>query len=333
MKNIFRGKHGPLLIAEIGGNHEGNFEYAKKLTELAISTNVDYVKFQLYTGDTLVSKIESPVRNKHFKKFELKKEEYISLAQLCSELDVTFMASVWDYSAFEFIDQYMPIYKVGSGDLTAYNLIKKIVTTGKPIILSTGLATFDEVKNVVSFIECLDKNYIMQKKLSLLQCASMYPIPNSDANLNVINLYKDHFNLPVGYSDHTVGLDAVKIATAMGVDVLEVHFTDVREGKQFRDHSISATKIEIQALIQHIRKIKVLQGSHNKYVTQSEVESGHVKSFRRGVYFSRNMNKGDVISADDLISLRPMEGVGAERYFELIGKKLKNNKSKYEKMD
>ncbi len=139
--SYFNGKNNVYLIAEIGGNHEGDFEYAKKLTKLAAESGADAVKFQIYTGDSLVNAKYDPDRNEHFKKFELTKQQYIDLAKLCDELEITFMASVWDMNALNYIDSYIPIYKVGSGDLTAYNLIKKIVLTGKPIILSTGLAT------------------------------------------------------------------------------------------------------------------------------------------------------------------------------------------------
>ena len=220
--NHFRSKNEVYIIAEIGGNHEGNFEYAKELTKLAALSGADAVKFQVYTGDSLVNKRYDPTRNKHFKKFELSKEQYIELAELCDDLDITFMASVWDIDAFSYIDKYMPIYKVGSGDMTAYNLIKKMVLTVKPIILSTGLATFNEVKSVISFIESIDQRYIENKKLALLQCTSMYPIPDSDANLNVINTYIDKFDIPIGYSDHTVGMDAIEISVAMGAKIIEI---------------------------------------------------------------------------------------------------------------
>ena len=118
--NFWKGSAGPLLIAEIGGNHEGDFEYARKLTELAIESKADFVKFQIYTGDTLVSKVEGAQRNKHFKKFELTPEQHIALAEMCRQNNVGYMASVWDPEAIDWIDEYISIYKIGSGDLTAY---------------------------------------------------------------------------------------------------------------------------------------------------------------------------------------------------------------------
>ena len=134
----WRGKHGPLLIAEIGGNHEGDFDYAKRLTQLAIESDVDFIKYQLYSGDTLVSRVENPVRNKHFKKFELSQAQYVELAEMCQAAGIGFMASVWDVDYFDWIDQYMPIYKIDSGHMTAYPVLKATAQLGKPIILSTG---------------------------------------------------------------------------------------------------------------------------------------------------------------------------------------------------
>lgn len=330
--HYFSGKNDIYLIAEIGGNHEGDFEYAKKLTRLAAESGADAVKFQIYTGDSLVNPKYDPNRNKHFKKFELTEQQYIELAELCNKLDIVFMASVWDTDAFDYIDSYIPIYKVGSGDLTAYNLIKKMVLTKKPIILSTGLATLDEVKSVVSFIESIDPKYIENKKLALLQCTSMYPIPDSDANLNVLKTYMNEFDIPIGYSDHTVGMCAIEIAATMGAEIIEVHFTDERKGKKFRDHKVSATKNEIIRLIKKIKKTKVLQGSFEKQPTQSEIESGHLKSFRRGVFARSDLQKGHTITKKDLVSLRPLVGTGAERYYNLIGKRTTKKITKFEKL-
>jgi len=328
--NYFKSKNGVYIIAEIGGNHEGDFEYAKKLTKLAIESGADAIKYQIYTGDSLVNPKYDPKRNEHFKKFQLSCKQYLELAIMCQEAKVTFMASVWDVEAFKWIDKYIPIYKVGSGDLTAYNLIKKMVLTGKPIILSTGLATLNDVKDVVKFIESIDKSYTIDRKLALLQCSSMYPIPDEDANLNVMLTYKKEFDLPIGYSDHTVGMDAAFVAAAMGAEILELHFTDSRKNKEFRDHKVSATKDEIEDLIKKIKKIKILQGSFEKKPTKSEIESGHIKSFRRGVFAKRDIKKGEVLQKEDLITLRPLIGVGAEKFYEIIGKKADRN---YEKME
>jgi len=278
----FKGKHGPLLLAEIGGNHEGDFEYAKKLTKLAIESDVDYIKFQLYSADNIVNPVESPDKNKHFKKFELSKGQYIELAKMCLDNNVKFLASVWDESMLEWIDPYMSVYKIGSGDLTAYCLLKKIAGLKKPIILSTGLSKLNEVIDSVNYIQSLDKFYKNPDNLALLQCTSMYPITFEDANLNVMRKYFEKTGLTIGYSDHTIGSKALEVAFAMGANILEFHFTDTRKGKEFRDHKVSLTKPEVKRLISNIKDIKKLKGSSLK--KPLEVEGNHRTTFRRGVY-------------------------------------------------
>ena len=332
MKN-FKGKHGPLLIAEIGGNHEGDFDYALKLTKLAIESDVDFIKYQLYSGDTLVSKVENPVRNKHFKKFELSKEQYIQLAKLCNDHNIGFMASVWDLNYLSWIDKYMPIYKIGSGDFTAYPVIKEIARLQKPIILSTGLSSHQEVIETVDFIQKLDPLYLDKNFLGVLQCTSMYPIGYSDANLSTMDSYRKDTKLTVGYSDHTEGIYALEIAVAMGAEILEFHFTDSREGKEFRDHKVSLTKNEVKKLIEKIKKIQDLKGSSIKEPVQVEIESGHVTTFRRAVYLSRDMTQGEVVREEDLIYLRPNHGIDARDYQSVIGKKLKKDILAYQKLN
>jgi N,N'-diacetyllegionaminate synthase len=333
MKNIFTGKFGPLLIAEIGGNHEGDFEYAKLLCRLAIESQVDYVKFQIYTGNTLVSPVESPDRNKHFKKFELTKEQHIELAEMVIQAGRRYTASIWDTDILEWIDPYMDFYKIGSGDLTAYAMIKAIAGKKKPIIFSTGLATEKEVLDTVAFIQGLDPIYKDPHNLGILQCTSMYPIEYSDANLNVMLRLKEKTGLTVGYSDHTTDSKAMLYATAMGAEVLEFHFTDTKEGKVFRDHKVSLTKNDVHSLIEEIRIIGQLKGSFEKKPTAIELENDHVKSFRRATYLNRDAEPGHTITNEDLVFLRPNVGVDARIYTDIIGKKLTTPLKAFEKIN
>ncbi len=330
--NTWKGKHGPLLIAEIGGNHEGNFEYAQELTQLACESGVDAVKFQIYTGDTLVSKIEDPEKNKHFKKFELKPDQYIELAKQCKSNNVLFCASVWDPGAFEWIDSYIPFYKIGSGDLTAYPILDIITSYCKPIMLSTGLSTMDEVEESVRYIQIKNKKYTGSNFFALLQCTSMYPIPPVDANLNVMIEYKKRFNLTVGYSDHTIGSTAVETAIAMGAEIIEFHFTDERAGKTFRDHQISFTKEEVIQLIERIKIVNSLKGNGEKKPLKSEIESGHIACFRRGIYLSRDLKKGEIIEKGDIVALRPNHGISSKDFDKVIGRVVKKNLNKYQRL-
>ncbi len=327
----WKGKVGPLLIAEIGGNHEGNFDYALKLTELACASGADYVKFQIYTGDTLVSRMESAVRNEHFKKFELKPEQHIQLAKACAAAGVGYMASVWDMDALDWIDPYMSIYKIGSGDLTAYPVLKKTASKNKPIIVSTGLSTLDEVKGCVEELQGYNPLYKKAENLALLQCTSMYPIPKEDANLQVMQSLREATGMTVGYSDHTEGSMALETAVAMGAEILEFHFTDTREGKVFRDHKVSLTQEEVRALQTKIVDLDKLKGNGVK--APLTIEGDHRVSFRRAVYPIMDIAAGTVIEAQHLTTLRPNHGIDARDFDKLIGKTTKQHIKTHQKLD
>ncbi len=324
-KSIWSGSSGPLLIAEIGGNHEGSFDDAKRLTSLAIKSSADCIKFQLYKGDSLVNHKLNQTRNKHFKKFELSKKENLYLAEMCKEADVIYNASVWDLEMLDWIDPYLTFYKIGSGDMTSFPIIKEFVLRGKPILLSTGLSSMKEVLETVNYIKNLDKKFDDPEMLCVLQCTSMYPIPESESNLEVMSKYKSLFGCSIGYSDHTVGSYALKNATIMGANVLEFHFTDSRNEKQFRDHQVSLTCDEVIELKKDIIRINATKGNGVKNPQQSEIDSQHIKTFRRGVYLKKQIRKGDIIKEEDLIFLRPNIGTHSKD-FELVinSKALKN---------
>lgn len=332
MSTAFKGKHGPLLIAEIGGNHEGDFEYAKQLTQLAIESDVDYIKFQIYTGNTLVSSVESPDRNKHFKKFELSKEHHRALAQMVLDAGIHYTSSVWDLEAMGWIDEFISLYKIGSGDLTAYPVIKKTAQKGKPMVISTGLSTEEEVLETVKFIQSVNPAYKNKEMLAVLQCTSMYPITPNDAHLSVMHRLKELTGLTIGYSDHTEGSKALQYAVAMGAEVLEFHFTDDRTNKQFRDHKVSLTRDEIKELIEEIQLIQNLQGSKLKQPVAIELENGHDTSFRRAVYPSRDIKKGEIFTEENTTVLRPNHGIDARQYYDVIGKKAAENILKHQKL-
>ena len=343
----WRGKNGPLLIAEIGGNHEGNFDYAKKLLNLALNTEVDIIKFQLYEGKTLVSPFESKDRFDHFKKFQLRKKEHIYLAQMCKDSGVKYLSSIWDLDMLPWIDEFLDYYKIGSGDLTAYPIIKEFSKRGKPIIMSTGLSNLEEIKNSIQFIQ--DQNSIYKDKnyLAILQCTSSYPTADDEVNLRVIQTLKKETKVTVGYSDHTIGSLALKGAYIYGAEVLEFHFTDSREGKIFRDHKISLTPSETEKLIKDIRRkpgetkaqiddiarLKKLLGEKEKKPTKGEIDSNNLISFRRAAYSKNFLKKGHILNENDLIFLRPNHGVDARDYKKVIGKRLKKDIKPFQKLE
>lgn len=321
------------IIAEIGGNHEGDFDYAKELVHLVSESGAEIVKFQVYTGESIVNKKVDPDRARHFNKFALSTDQYLELAELAENLGLEFNASIWDIRQIDVFDKYLKFYKIGSGDLTAYPLLKKIAISTKPIILSTGLSTYDEIKSTLDFICEVNPFYQNKGNLTLLQCTSMYPIPDDEANLNVMLELKKRFGYRVGYSDHTVGTKAAEIAVAMGAEVLELHFTDQKENRSFRDHQVSFTKEDIVALKESIENIRILQSNGEKSPTKSELQSGHVKSFRRSLYLKRNIQKGTIVAEADLIALRPCEGIGAEYLNDLVGKEALTNIETFQPLD
>lgn len=326
MKKLsWSGKNGPMLIAEVGGNHEGNFNYAKKLVKLAIKSGVDVVKLQIYKGDELASRYEAKKSNKHYKKFELTKEQHIHLAEICKKNKVIYAASVWDNDSINWIDKYIKFYKIGSGDLTAFPIIENIVKKNKPIILSTGLSTLREIKRTINFILTKNKKYKNSNMLSLLQCTSTYPTLDNEVNLNVIKTLKEKTNLSVGYSHHNKGSLALLTAYALGAEILEFHFTDTRKGKKFRDHKISLNYDETKRLIKDIKKMGLLFGKFTKKPTKSEISSGQITSFRRAVYSKKFLKAGEKLSNTNLVCLRPNFGLDPRDLKKNLGKKVKKN--------
>jgi N,N'-diacetyllegionaminate synthase len=332
MRN-FKGKHGSLLIAEIGGNHEGNFEYAKELCQLAIGTEADFVKFQIYTGETLVSTVENPTRVEHFKKFQLSREQHRYLAQMVVDAGKKYTSSVWSIDAMEWIDDFISIYKIGSGDLTAFPLLRSIAMKGKPIILSTGLSTEDEVLSTVAYIQSINPVYKDKDFLALLQCTSMYPISDSDANLNVMARLKQLTGLTIGYSDHTEGPKALYYAASLGAEVLEFHFTDSRENKTFRDHKVSLTPDEVNMLAGELLLIERVKGDAIKKPVEIEIQNEHHITFRRAVYPSREIKMGEVLTEENLTVLRPNHGIDAREFDALIGRTALIRLDKHQKLD
>ena len=213
--------------------------------------------------------------------------------------------------------------------MTAYPIIKKIVEKRKPIVISTGLSSMNEVLDTIEFIQNIDSIYKNKKMLCILQCTSMYPIPESDANLNVMTEYKKQTNLSVGYSDSLIeGVEALKIAATLNAQVLEFHFTDHRDGKTFRDHKVSLTKDEVQSLISFIKSLETIKGDAKKEILQIELDNNHNISLEGGSYLNKDLNKGQIIKKEDLVFLRPVVGTDSRKYSEVIGSKvLKDVKS------
>jgi N,N'-diacetyllegionaminate synthase len=326
---IFGGQHGPWLIAEIGGNHEGDFDSAKRLIDLAVEAGADAVKFQIYYGDTLVSGCESPDRNAHFKRFELEPRQHLALAERVLDAGRAYVASVWDLNAFNWINPVISAYKIGSGDLTALPFLRAAAITGKPLILSTGLSEMTEVCAAVAFIRSSYPAYCDRSSLAVLQCTSMYPIADTDTHLSVMNSLAE-LQVTAGYSDHTIGWRALALAAAMGAEVLEFHFTDQKHNRSFRDHQLSLDSSDVLDLIQNLHEIRAFMGTAIKTPLQIEVDNDHVRTFRRAVYPSRDIAQGEVLGERNLCVLRPNHGIDAREYYHLMGRRARRLLLKHE---
>lgn len=330
--SLFKGAHGPWLVAEIGGNHEGDFDYAVRLTDLAIDAGADAIKFQIYSGDTLVSHVADPGRHAHFQRFELTPDQHLALADRIRSAGRAYVASVWDPGAYDWIGPVLTACKVGSGDLTAVPLLRAAARTGKPMMLSTGLSSWEEVVWAVEQIRSYDATYSNRDQLALLQCTSMYPIPHSDAHLSVMLAYRA-LGVTIGYSDHTLGTRALEVAAAMGAEVLEFHFTDRKENRQFRDHQLSLDNPDLKSLIRALDEVRTLQGAPVKQIAPSERAHDHVRSFRRAVYPSRDIADGEVLDHESLCVLRPNHGIDARDYDQVVGRRTRRAFRRHEPFD
>lgn len=322
------------VIAEIGGNHEGDFAYAQKLLMDAVQAGADAVKFQVYTPDRIVSKIECPERHSHFGRFALPMDNYIALAELCKQAGVQFMSSIWDMKSIAELDPYIQIHKVGSGDLTNYRLLKRLALTDKPLCVATAMSHLSEVRDCLDFIKSINPDLVARGDLCLMHCVAMYGDPlDRYANLSAIQTLRDEFGpeIAVGYSDHTMGDVAGKIAVCMGAKIIETHFTDDNR-REFRDHHFAHTRGTLADLVDFARRRTVMLGEGAKAPVHEVETSRRIWEFRRACFFKRQMRAGDVATEENLTTLRPCEGIPANRYFDVLGQRLIRDKSAFERL-
>jgi N,N'-diacetyllegionaminate synthase len=293
------------FIAEIGGNHKGDFGLAKKLVEDACMSKSTAIKLQLYSANGLVSRKADPTRFDHFTTFELSKDEYIELIQMIKSSGKKFCASVWDESMFDWVLPYIDVLKIGSGDFNCLPIIQEVLSYEKEIILSTGLCFKNEVDQVYSWIKSRVSSEFLREKVTLMQCTSMYPIPANEVNLSVVDSYRASYDCKVGYSDHTLGNEALQLAIAMQVDSIEYHYTLNKADSSFRDNLVSLERDDVEYLNLYWAKVSQLRGYNEKRPTKSELDSNHVYSFRRGCYAKRDLYSGEIISSNDVLFRRP----------------------------
>jgi N,N'-diacetyllegionaminate synthase len=319
-----------IIIAEAGVNHNGNFEIAKQLVLAAADAKVDYVKFQTFKADKLVSedamkadyqkKNTSDDTNTQFemlKKLEMPREWHFELIEYSKSLGVKFLSTGFDEESIDFLDTLnIDLYKIPSGEITNKPFLEHIARKGKPIILSTGMANLQEIEDA---IEILKASGSSNSSLTLLHCNTEYPTPMSDVNLGAMNSLKTKFDVNIGYSDHTLGIEVPIAAVALGAKVIEKHFTLDKE-MLGPDHKASLNPIELKQMVNCIRNIELtLMGTGIKYPTLSEKKNSVIS--RKSIYTNKNIKAGQVIKREDLIMLRPGDGISPMLIDEIIGRK------------
>ena len=308
-------KNKVLIVAEIGNNHEGNLKLAKKLIKEAYKAGADAVKFQTFITEEYISQKDEERFNR-IKSFQLSFQEFKILKNYADSIGMIFFSSIFDLSSAKLIKNILPLYKISSGDINFYPLLEHLSKTSKPIILSTGISNLRQVKKSYNFIKRINAN----KKIIVLHCISEYPTIDENANLSEIQILKKNFPI-VGYSDHTLGIEACISSVALGARIIEKHFTIDKNYSKFRDHQISSDPLEFLQLVKSIRRIEKMMLVKNKHKVLN-------KSITRSIVLNTDLKKDTVIKKEHISWLRPGYGIPPGSENLIVGKKVKKNLTK-----
>jgi N,N'-diacetyllegionaminate synthase len=311
-----------LLVAEIGNNHEGNADLAAEMVRRAVQCGVDAVKFQTVRAAELVARSET-ARYERLKRFELSERQFRDLSELAHALGLLFLSTPLSLSAAEFLEPMVDSYKIASGDNDFYPLLARVARTGKPVVVSTGVSDTSQVDATVRFIRDAWTKSSIQGELALLDCVSSYPTPSEQANLRSIPFLADRFGCTIGYSDHTLGVEASLLAVAAGARIIEKHFTLDKNYSDFRDHQLSADPAEMSELVKQIRRVESMLGSYEKQI--QPCESASASAIRRSIVAARDLKSGSQLAAGDLKWIRPGTGLRPGTEDRLIGGMLKRD--------
>ncbi len=348
------------IIAEAGVNHNGRVKLAEELIIQAAEIGADAIKFQTFQTDKIVhpktpqaeyQKKDSKSSNQYdlLKKLELSAEDFVYLKKVADQNNIQFLSTPFDIENLNFLTQLNVEYiKVSSGDLTFGPLLLKIAQNNKKALISTGMATIDEIRNalsvlaygyknvssipgsfneIVEFCKNIDLKSFLFDKVVLFHCTSEYPAPFDEINLNVLETFKKEFGLNIGYSDHSIGTVVPTLAVAKGAKFIEKHFT-LDNDLEGPDHKASLNVEQFAEMIKQIRLTELILGSYEKKTTASEQKNKPL--VRRGIYAAQKISKNQLISGNDLICLRPISGSSPMQFWDMIGTASTQN---HEKLD
>lgn len=310
------------IVAEIGVNHEGDAEVAKKLLKLAASTGVDYVKFQSYTPEKYAS-ANDLARLQRVTKFALNKNDFIELSKIAKSIGVGFLSTPLTEDWVETLDPICPAFKIASGDITFAEVIRKVAKTGKTFLMSTGGATIEEIDRAVGWVTDEIGEKKTSENLILMHCVSAYPTPIEEANILSIPFLRKRYGLHVGYSNHVIGMNACLAAVGAGAKVIEIHFTDNKHNREFRDHSLSFDEKDMSSFVQVAREMHKSLGNDSKNVQSCELPG--IPLMRKGIVAARDLKKGETIRQADIAYARPATQFLSTELDLVVGKVIKTD--------
>jgi len=322
MKNFLKKNH-TYIVAELSANHNQDFQIAKDSLYAAKECKADAIKVQTYRADTLTLDVKSPEFlasdswNKEYL-YDLYKKAYMpwewqkDLKDYAKSLELDFFSSPFDFTSVDFLEGLgVEAYKIASFEITDLPLIKYVASKQKPVIISTGIANLDDISNAIKVCENLGNT-----QLILLKCTSSYPAPSSEANLKSIKFLKDTFSYPVGFSDHTLGVNAPICAVSLGACFVEKHFI-LNKNIKSADASFSLDKEEFSQMVKAIRETEKLLGDYHFKPTKKSLEARH---YSRSLFAKATIKKGELFTKDNIGSFRPNLGLAPKFYEQILDK-------------
>jgi N,N'-diacetyllegionaminate synthase len=329
-----------LIIAEAGVNHNGSMDNARKLIDAAVEAGVDYIKFQTFKADKLVSKkaekAEYQKKNasndetqfEMLKKLELSHEQHLELISYANQQNIRFLSTPFDLESIDLLVSLgIKTGKVPSGDITNRPYLKKMAESFEEIVISTGMASLEEIGEA---LDVLLSHGQTKETITVLHCNTEYPTPMKDVNLKAMLQIGSVFDVKTGYSDHTLGIEVPIAAVALGAEVIEKHFT-LDKNMAGPDHKASLEPAELTEMVRTIRNIEVALGSGEKKVTESEAKNKDIA--RKSIVASRKIEKGEVFSDENLTTKRPGDGINPMRWLEVTGKVAERDYAEDEKIE
>lgn len=320
-----------LIIAEAGVNHNGDLNKAFELIDAASEAGADLVKFQTFKAEKLVSReaVKAEYQKKQtsgegstqfemLKSLELSESDHYRLIEYCKLKGIQFLSTAFDEDGIEFLNRFdLPFFKSPSGEITNRNYLIQMAKTGKPIVLSTGMATMEEIKVAV---DLLVEFGVSKEKVTVLHCNTEYPTPMEDVNLKAMMTIRNELDVAIGYSDHTLGIEVSIAAVALGARVIEKHFTLDRT-LPGPDHQASLEPVELKKMVKAIRNVeKAISGDGIKKPSTSELKNLEVA--RKSLFCIRDLKKGEILKSEHLIALRPGNGISPMDIKKVIGRNL-----------